>query len=82
VGAKPVKALLMIERHFFGDQLLKSFDFDFGFCVPNSRNTMEHIYELPSMSQAQSNTLFCRIFLALKLKNKILFYLKNFQLTK
>lgn len=40
----------MIERHFFRDQLLKTFDFEFGFCIPNSRNTCEHIYELPLLS--------------------------------
>ena len=40
----------MIERHFFRDKLLKTFDFEFGFCIPNSRNSCEHIYEFPSLS--------------------------------
>ncbi|KTG37296.1 hypothetical protein cypCar_00034269 [Cyprinus carpio] len=39
----------MIERHYFQERLLKSFDFDFGFCIPNSRNTCEHIYEFPQL---------------------------------
>ncbi|KAF0304024.1 Protein unc-119 B [Amphibalanus amphitrite] len=30
-------------------KLLKTFDFEFGFCIPNSRNTCEHIYEFPSI---------------------------------
>ena len=47
----------MIERHYFRDQLLKSFDFDFGFCIPKSRNTCEHIYELPSLSKRQSKSV-------------------------
>nr|XP_014353510.1 PREDICTED: protein unc-119 homolog B-A-like [Latimeria chalumnae] len=51
VGSKAVKNFRMIERHFFRDTLLKSFDFDFGFCIPNSRNTCEHIYELPELSE-------------------------------
>ena len=44
----------MIERHYFGDKLLKSFDFNFGFCVPNSRNTIEHIYQFPALTDEQS----------------------------
>lgn len=41
----------MIERHYFRDQLLKSFDFEFGFCIPSSKNTCEHIYEFPQLSE-------------------------------
>lgn len=51
VGNKPVSKFRMIERHFFRDKLLKTFDFEFGFCIPNSKNTCEHIYEFPSLSQ-------------------------------
>lgn len=50
VGSKPVKNFRMIERHYFGDKLLKSFDFDFGFCIPGSHNTCEHIYEFPPLN--------------------------------
>lgn len=49
VGDRPVTNFRMIERHYFQDRLLKSFDFDFGFCIPNSRNTCEHIYEFPQL---------------------------------
>jgi len=52
VGSRPVKNFRMIERHFFRDQHLKTFDFDFGFCIPNSKNTCEHIYEFPKLDQA------------------------------
>ncbi|XP_067911311.1 protein unc-119 homolog B [Heterodontus francisci] len=51
VGDKPVSNFRMIERHYFRERLLKSFDFDFGFCIPNSRNTCEHIYEFPQLSE-------------------------------
>ena len=44
----------MIERHYYRERLLKSFDFEFGFCIPNSRNTCEHIYEFPQLSERQS----------------------------
>lgn len=50
VGEKPVNKFRMIERHFFRDKLLKSFDFEFGFCIPHSRNTVEHIYEFPTLT--------------------------------
>ena len=54
VGDKPVSKFRMIERHFFRDKLLKSFDFEFGFCIPNSKNTVEHIYEFPELSPEDS----------------------------
>ncbi|KAK3084803.1 hypothetical protein FSP39_019341 [Pinctada imbricata] len=50
VGEKPVNKFRMIERHFFKEKLLKSFDFEFGFCIPHSRNTVEHIYEFPPLT--------------------------------
>ncbi|XP_037040022.1 protein unc-119 homolog [Bradysia coprophila] len=49
VGHKPVNHFRMIERHFFRDRLLKTFDFDFGYCIPHSKNTCEHIYEFPTL---------------------------------
>ncbi|XP_055306847.1 protein unc-119 homolog [Sitodiplosis mosellana] len=50
VGIKPVKNFRMIERHFFRDRLLKTFDFEFGYCIPHSKNTCEHVYEFPRLS--------------------------------
>ncbi|MGH0166180.1 UNVERIFIED_CONTAM: hypothetical protein FKN15_050492 [Acipenser sinensis] len=50
VGEKPINNFRMIERHYFREQLLKSFDFEFGFCIPSSKNTCEHIYEFPPLS--------------------------------
>ncbi|KAF7209026.1 protein unc-119 homolog B [Nothobranchius furzeri] len=52
VGNRPLNNFRMIERHYFHDHLLKSFDFDFGFCIPNSCNTCEHIYEFPQLSES------------------------------
>ncbi|KAG4099071.1 delta subunit of GMP phosphodiesterase [Neocallimastix lanati (nom. inval.)] len=40
----------MIERHYFKNKLIKSFDFSFGFCIPNSKNTWENVYEVPKIS--------------------------------
>ncbi|XP_076140972.1 protein unc-119 homolog B-like [Alosa pseudoharengus] len=52
VGPRPLNSFRMIERHYFKEHLLKSFDFDFGFCIPKSRNTCEHIYEFPQLSDS------------------------------
>mmetsp|Transcript_42533 Transcript_42533/g.106340 ORF Transcript_42533/g.106340 Transcript_42533/m.106340 type:complete len:189 (+) Transcript_42533:255-821(+) len=49
VGNNEVPSFRMIERHYFKDRLLKSFDFTLGFCMPNSRNTWEVIYTLPEL---------------------------------
>ncbi|XP_066498310.1 protein unc-119 homolog B-A [Hoplias malabaricus] len=49
VGSKAVNRFRLIERHYFRDMLLKTFDFEIGFCIPHSRNTCEHIYCLPDL---------------------------------
>ena len=49
VGDKPVKNLLMIERHYFNEKLIKSFEFRFDFCIPNSTNSWESIYTIPEI---------------------------------
>lgn len=51
VGDKPVKNLRLIERHYFKDKLIRSFDFNFGFCIPNSTNEWESIYEMPPLEK-------------------------------
>ncbi|KAF5900605.1 protein unc, partial [Clarias magur] len=51
VGDIPINNFRMIERHYFRGRLLKSFDFEFGFCIPSSKNTCEHIYEFPPLSE-------------------------------
>ncbi|XP_029996579.1 matrix metallopeptidase 25a [Sphaeramia orbicularis] len=49
VGSKALHHFRLIERHFFRNLLLKTFDFEIGFCIPHSRNTCEHIYCLPNI---------------------------------
>lgn len=41
----------MIERHYFRNRLIKSFDFAFGFCIPNSTNSWEAIYDVPPLDE-------------------------------
>jgi len=62
IGEKPLKNFRMIERHYFRDQHLKTFDFDFGFCIPNSVNTCEHIYEFPSIDKKMMDLMVANPF--------------------
>ena len=51
VGQQPLPNFRMIERHYFKDRLIKSFDFKFGFCIPNSTNSWEAIYDMPKLDE-------------------------------
>ncbi|XP_058829214.1 protein unc-119 homolog [Topomyia yanbarensis] len=62
VGSKSVKNFRMIERHFFQDRLLKTFDFEFGYCIPYSKNTCEHIYEFPTIPPDLVNEMILNPF--------------------
>eukprot|EP00954_Amorphochlora_amoebiformis_P023112 1357990-Amorphochlora_amoeboformis.AAC.2 len=51
VGSKPVKNFVMVERHYFKGKLIKSWEFKLGFCMPNSTNNWEAMYDLPKMKK-------------------------------
>jgi len=51
VGSQPLKNFRMIERHYFRNTLLKNFDFNLEFCMPNTKNTWEIIYEIPELDE-------------------------------
>ena len=57
VGPKPVPNFRMIERHYFRDKLIKSFDFNFGFCIPNSTNSWEAIYDMPKLTRDEQEDI-------------------------
>uniref|UniRef100_A0A7S2CN91 GMP phosphodiesterase delta subunit domain-containing protein n=1 Tax=Octactis speculum TaxID=3111310 RepID=A0A7S2CN91_9STRA len=52
VGNQPVESFRMIERHYFQDRLIKSYDFDFGFCIPKSTNTWDAVYSVPAIEES------------------------------
>jgi hypothetical protein len=52
IGPYPMHRFRMIERHYFRDILIKSFDFEMPFCMPNSTNTWEVMYTMPEMDPA------------------------------
>ncbi|KAL0235487.1 hypothetical protein GEMRC1_002069 [Eukaryota sp. GEM-RC1] len=49
-GDAPISNLRLIERFYFRNRLIKTFDFKFSFCMPNTTNTWEAIYEMPKLS--------------------------------
>eukprot|EP00164_Ancoracysta_twista_P000429 GFYU01000580.1.p2 GENE.GFYU01000580.1~~GFYU01000580.1.p2 ORF type:complete len:179 (-),score=41.62 GFYU01000580.1:802-1338(-) len=57
VGEKEVPNFRMIERHYFGERLIKSYDFTFGFCIPNSVNSWEAIYPMPNLTREEEEDL-------------------------
>ena len=34
VGPEPLNSFRMVERHYFKDKLMRSYDFNFGFVIP------------------------------------------------
>ncbi|KAJ1433285.1 GMP-PDE, delta subunit-domain-containing protein [Ochromonadaceae sp. CCMP2298] len=57
VGQTALNGFRMVERHYFRDQLVKSFDFAFGFCIPGSTNTWDSVYAMPPMSEELINDM-------------------------
>lgn len=62
VGEKPVPNFRMVERHYFREKLIKSFDFTFGFCIPNSTNSWEAIYDLPELTKEEEDDIVAHPF--------------------
>ena len=50
-GEKPIQNMLMVERHYFDHKVIRSYEFKFGFVIPNSTNTWEFIYDLPELNE-------------------------------
>ena len=47
----------MIGRHYFRDQLVKSFDFKFSYVPPNTRNSWDVIYDVPLLEDGLVNEM-------------------------
>ena len=52
-GDKPIQNMHMIERHYFRGKVIRSYEFKFGFVIPNSHNSWEFIYDLPQLSDEE-----------------------------
>lgn len=51
IGDREVPDFRMVERHYFKDRLIKSYDFTFGFCIPGSTNTWDAVYAVPPLKE-------------------------------
>ena len=47
----------MIERHYFKNKLIKSYEFTFPFCIPNTSNSWEAIYTIPEIPKDVMNEM-------------------------
>eukprot|EP00440_Ansanella_granifera_P015185 gb/GFBE01016506.1/.p1 GENE.gb/GFBE01016506.1/~~gb/GFBE01016506.1/.p1 ORF type:complete len:187 (+),score=49.23 gb/GFBE01016506.1/:1-561(+) len=56
-GPYEVHNFRMIERHYFRDQLITSYDFTMPFVIPNTKNTWEMIYTKPLLSEEWKEAL-------------------------
>lgn len=50
-GQEPLENFRMVERHYFKGKLIKSYEFKFGFVIPNSTNTWESVYTMPTLPE-------------------------------
>jgi hypothetical protein len=64
----------MIERHYFKDRLLKSYEFKFGFCIPNTINSWEAIYDMPVLTEDEKKEIIDSPWLT---KSDTFFFVNN-----
>ena len=57
IGPEPINKLEMVERHYFRGKVIRSYDFKFGFVIPNSTNSWEFIYDLPELSEQEEQDI-------------------------
>ena len=59
-GEQPIKDLTLVERHYFNDRLLRSFEFKFPFCMPESKNNCEFIYDMPQLTEEEREEMIAK----------------------
>jgi hypothetical protein len=57
VGENQVKNFLMIEKHYFKNKLMKSFEFKFDYCIPHSTNEWESMYTIPELTDQEKEEM-------------------------
>lgn len=57
VGDREVRNFRMVERYYFKNELIRSYDFTFGFVIPGSTNTWQANYSLPYMDDQLVNDI-------------------------
>mmetsp|Transcript_43379 Transcript_43379/g.68686 ORF Transcript_43379/g.68686 Transcript_43379/m.68686 type:complete len:185 (-) Transcript_43379:76-630(-) len=57
IGDQPLHNFQMIERHYFRNMLIKSYDFTLPFVIPNTTNSWEVIYSMPELDEGLKRAL-------------------------
>eukprot|EP00347_Sterkiella_histriomuscorum_P023037 403336198 len=57
IGDQPIPNFYMVERHYFRNKVIKQYEFKFGFCMPNSQNEIEMIYDLPELAEEEKQEM-------------------------
>ena len=57
ISKTPIQKLQMVERHYFRGKVIRSYEFKFGFVIPNSTNSWEFIYDLPELTEEEENDI-------------------------
>merc|ERR1719160_1794300 len=57
IGDQPLHNFRMIERHYFRNRIIKSYDFTMPFVIPNTTNNWEVIYTMPELSEEDKQAL-------------------------
>ena len=57
IGPKPIQNMEMIERHYFRGKVIRDYGFKFGFVIPNSTNSWEIIYDMPELSEEETQEI-------------------------
>lgn len=75
IGDFEINNFRMIEKHYYSDNVhLKTFDFNFGYCIPNSVNTCEHIYVFPNLSKSLTQDMIDNPF---RTKSDSFYFINN-----
>ena len=57
VGPSSFKNLVMIEKHYFKNKLIKTFEFKFDYCIANSVNEWETMYTIPELEDEEKEEM-------------------------
>ena len=59
---KPLREMILIEKHFYEGKMLSEFEFSFQFCMAGSTNTWQYVYQLPQLSEEQQTEMIANPF--------------------
>ncbi len=64
----------MVERHYFREKVIRSYEFPFGFLIPGSENSWEFIYDMPDLTEAEKKDIIASPW---EVKSDTFFFAEN-----